>query len=196
MALGRYSVATATGAIVATGSADALIWACRWTSAVARCLIERIRVNAVVTGTITTAVPYDLAAYFATAFTVAPTTDATAATLSGRNGKRKTSGVDTTLMGGIYTLTTVAAGMTGQTYTLDTQPLARISGATGTAIGSQFFGVGMPADLIRYKRDAYDRNENGIVLEAGEGLAIRAPLAGPATGTFRVCVNCDWREIS
>lgn len=189
MGLGRYSIAMATGQIVATGAADALIFACRWTDPAKRALIERLSVNAVVTGTITTAVPYDLAAYFASSFSVAPTTDILAATLTGRNNARRTAGVDATLMNGIWVLTTAAAGITGQTFTLDSQPLARISGATGTAIGSQFFGAGMPAKLLDYK------NDEEVVLGVNEGIAIRAPLAGPATGTFRVAVNMDWREI-
>ena len=184
--LGRYSIATATGLVVATGSANAVIWTCRWTDTAVKALIERIRVNAVVTGTITTAVPYDLEAYFVSGYTVAPTTSIASATLTGRNGARRTA-YGATLMGGIYTLTTVAAGITGQTFTADAQPLGRLSGASGTVIGTQFFGA--PQDLINAKDDP-------IVLGANEGISIQAPLAGPATGTFRVAVQIDWREQS
>lgn len=187
--LGAYSIATATGLIVATGAADALIWVCHWTDPVKKAVIERLRVNAVVTGTITTAVPYDLAAYFATGFTVAPTTSIATATLTGRNAARRTN-YGVTAMAGIYTLTTIAAGITGQTYTLDAQPLGRVSGASGTVIATQFFG-GM-ATLIDTQQDP--DNSRPIVLSENEGIAIRAPLAGPATGTFRVAVNLDWRE--
>ena len=188
--LGAYSIGLASGLIAATASADALIWVCRWTDATKKAVIERLRVNAVVTGTITTAVPYDLAAYFASAFTVSPTTSITAATLTGRNAKRRTA-YGTTLMGGIWVLTTTAAGITGQTYTLDAQPLGRVSGASGTVIGTQFFG-GM-ATLIDGNQDT--EHSRPIVLGKDEGIAIRGPLAGPATGTFRVNVNLDWREI-
>ena len=188
--LGAYSIGMATGLIVATGAADALIWTCRWTDTNKRAVIERLRVNAVVTGTITTAVPYDLAAYFASGFTVAPTTSITAATLTGRNAARRTA-YGATLMNGIWVLTTIAAGITGQTFTLDNQPLGRVSGASGTVIGTQFFG-GM-ATLIDSQQDP--ENERPVILAADEGIAVRAPLAGPATGTFRVNVNLDWREI-
>ena len=182
---GVYSIGVATGAIVATGSAGAVIFTCRWTETDRLCVIERIRVNAVVASTITAAVPYDLAAYFVTDYTVAPTTSATAATLTGRNQNRRTGGTATALA--IYTLTTVAAGITGQTMTADSQALARISGASGTVIGTQFFG-GM-ATLI-------DSNEDHpVILAANEGLSIQAPLAGPATGTFRVAINMDWHEV-
>jgi hypothetical protein len=186
MAQGIYSIGVATGAIVATGGANAVIFTCRWTDTSRWCVIERLRVNAVVTGTITTAVPYDLGAYFVSAYTVAPTTSAASPTLTGRNQNRRTGGTATALE--IYTLTTVAAGITGQTMTADSQPLALISGATGTVIGTQFFG-GM-ATLL-------DSNDDHppIILAANEGLSIQAPLAGPATGTFRVAINMDWHEI-
>lgn len=291
MGLGRYSLGTASGLIVATGAVDALIWACRWTHATHRAVIERLRVNAVVTATITTAVPYDLAAYFASAFTVFAPSTGVAATLT--KNKRKTAGIDESSMSAIYTLNTAAAGMStrteivkagvyrwtasaaggagvfycelnaggnpnlaspsavrasgvdmtlasavaalpagnywygdgdtlgfstvyvkladstdpdtksdgyvehfvGAVFTPDTHPLARISGLTGTVVGTQFFGAA-PAPLIDYQRDSDDLDGKGaIVLGQNEGIALRAPLAGPATGTFRVCVNLDWREI-
>lgn len=285
--LGNYSMATATGLIVATGAANATVWACRWTDSAKRAVINALRLNAVVTGTITTAVPYDLAAYFVKNFTVIPASGVTAATLTGRNGARKTS-FDAPLMGGIYALDTAAAGMStaisirsasyrwtlstaggagvyycelvgggnptlatpaavrendvdmtlasavnaisagqywygdgdtlgfstvyvklsdgtdpdgkaagyvthwvGAVFTPDAQPLARISGATGTVIGTQFFGAGMPASLL----GGYPAGQE-LELGQNEGIIIRAPLAGPATGTFRVGVNLDWREVA
>jgi len=187
--LGRYSIGTATGLIVATGAAGAVIWTCRWTSPTLKALIKRIRVNAVVTGTITAAVPYDLEAYFVNGYTVAPTTGISTATLTGRNGGRR-GGIDTTSMSGIFTLTTVAAGITGHTFVADAQPLARIAGATGTVIGTQFFGGAVT--LI----DDDETDSNPVVLGENEGISIQAPLAGPATGTFRVSVNLDWAEVS
>lgn len=282
MGLGRYSVGTATGLLAATQSAGTTLWAARWTSS-KRAVIESIRVNGVVTGTITTAVPYDLGVYFAKSFTVNPA--AGAATLTGRNGAFSTN-YSAPLIGGIYTHNTDTAGLStvtsirsasykwtasvaggagsfrceaaaggtpslatpsairengvdmtlasavaglpansywygdgdtlgystvyvhladdadpdskdpgwvehwvGACFTADTQPLARISGATGTVIGTQFFGAG-PSELIRsqYRRDELEVNQN-------EGLVIKGILAGPATGTFRVAVNMRWYEI-
>lgn len=280
---GNYSFSSATGAVVATGAANALIWACRWTDANRVAIIERLRVNACVTGTITTAVPYDLAAYFVRSFTVAPSTGAVVATLTG--SRRSTAHDEAMLMAGIYTLDTAAIGMTstltsirsasykwtasvaggtgsfyceasgsgnpslaspskirengvdmtlasavaalpagsywygdgdtlgyntvyvhladgadpdskdtgwidhfvGAVFTVDASPLARISGASGTVIGTQFFGAG-PSPLLDYRRGSE------VVLGVNEGVVIRAPLAGPATGTFRVAVTMDWRE--
>lgn len=277
MGLGRYGIGTATGLVAATGSANALIWACRCVDK--RTVVERLRVNAVVTGTITAAVPYDLAVYFARNFTVVPTTNAIAAILTGQGFK--TASVDAPLLGGLWTLNTQAAGMVstntsirtaalkwtasvaggagvfyvelaaggnptlaepsmvraggvdlslasavaalpagsywygdgdtlgfstvyvhladdsdpdskavgyvehwlGAVFDQDTHPLVCVSGATGTVIGTQFFG-GM-ANLI---------DDEEIELAPNEGLVVRAPLAGPATGTFRVNVNMAWLE--
>jgi len=279
---GAYSLGASTGLIVATGAANAVIWACRWTDTARVALIERLRVNAVVTGTITTAVPYDLAAYFVRSFTVAPSTGGVAATLT---ANQRQSSSDAMLMSSIYSLDTAAIGMTstltsirataykwtasaaggagsfyceasgggtpslaspskvrengvdmtlaaavaalpagsywygdgdtlgyntvyvhladdadpdtkdagwidhfvGAVFTVDPHPLARISGATGTVIGTQFFGNG-PVILLDYKRG------DEVRLAANQGIVLRAPLAGPATGTFRVSVSMDWRE--
>jgi hypothetical protein len=177
--LGNYSIGTASGLIVATGSVNALIWAARWADADFNAIIERLRINAVVTGTITTAVPYDLEVYRATGFTTPPSTGAVVATLSG-NGRQSIYAAPK--MSGIYTLTTLAAGMSDQVYTLDPHPLARLSGASGTVIGTQFFG-----GVVSLLDESITRSP--VILGENEGIAIRAPLAGPATGTFRVAVN-------
>lgn len=191
-ALGAYSKGLTTGQIAATGAANAVIWAMRWTDATRFALIERVRINAVVGATITAAVPYNLQLFFSRGFTVSPTTSiGTTGTFTGSNGKRRTS-MGTSLMGGMWILGTVAAGLTGQTLGNDTDPLGVIVGASGTAIGSQFFGVGMPCDLW----GAEAAINHPLILAQNEGLAIQAPLAGPATGTFAITVDVDWTEVA
>lgn len=191
--LGCYNKAVGTGSIVATGAVNAVLWTMRWVDGTRFCLIERVRAAAVVTGTITTAVPYQLNMYFARSYTVSPTTNITAATFTGNNAKRRTS-MGTSLLSsagaGMWVDTTAAAGITGQTYTLDTDPLAAISGNSGTVVGTQFFGPN-PANL-------WDDNVNShpLVLAQNEGLAINAPFAGPATGTFVVLISVDWMEVA
>jgi hypothetical protein len=189
-ALGAYAKSLVSGLIVATGSVNAVLWMMPRTDGTRFALIERIRVNAVVTGTITTAVPYNLALLFARSFTVSPTTSiGTTATLTGSNAKRRTS-MGTTLLNGMWILGTAAAGLTGQTVTNDTDALATLGGASGTVIGNQFFGPA-PANLWDDNVDAHP-----LILAANEGLVITAPLAGPATGTFQVIVSVDWMEVA
>lgn len=193
--LGCYNIVMSTGAIVATGSASAVIGTLRWTNATKLCLIERVKVSAYVASTITTSVAYDLALFFSTSYSVSPTTSITAATLTSRNCKRRTS-MGATLLGsdvgaGFWALTTVAAGITGQTQTLDAQPLARISGTTGTVTGTQIFGL-----APQYLWSPRDAGDYPLILAQNEGINIVAPLAGPATGTFNVVISLDWMEVS
>jgi hypothetical protein len=189
-ALGAYSNSLTSGSIVATGSANAVIWALRWTDATRFCLIERVRVAAIVDSTITTAVPYNLQLFRSRGFTVSPTTSiGTTATLSSNNAKRRTS-MGTSLMGGIWILGTAAAGLTGQTLGNDTDAFATIIGNSGTVVGTQFFGTN-PTNLWDDNVDAHP-----LVLAQNDGLAMQAPLAGPATGTFRVSVSVDWMEVA
>jgi hypothetical protein len=186
---GAYSVGVATGAVAATSSAGAVLFSFRWTSASKLAVIENVRVNAVVTGTITTSVPYQLALYAARSFTVDYTTNTATATMTGNNAKRRTS-MATSGVGSILTLTTVAAGMTGATSTLDTQPLAMIAGNSGTVVGTQFFGAGW-----NWLWGATG-GMHPLVLAANEGFIVAAPLAGPASGTYTVSVGVDWVETS
>lgn len=189
-ALGAYSKTLTTGSIVATGSANAVIWSMRWTDGTRLAVVERVRVAAVVISTITAAVPYNLALFASRSYTVSPTTSiGTTGTLSGNNAKRRTS-MGTTLLGGIWSLGTAAAGLTGQTFTNDTDALAAISGNSGTVVGTQFFGPN-PANLWDDNVDSHP-----IILAQNEGLTIQAPLAGPATGTFQVVVAVDWMEVA
>jgi hypothetical protein len=188
---GAYSIGMTSGAIVATGAVDAAIFSFRWSDLTGKiAIIEDVRINAFVASTITTSVPYDLALYVARSFTADYTTSISAATMTTNNAKRRTS-MATSLVGtGINIVTGVAAGMTGMTHTLDAQPVARVGGMTGTVVGTQFFGTG-----FSYLWGAVG-GQTPIVLSSNEGIVIRAPLAGPATGTFKVSVNMDWVETA
>lgn len=186
--LGAYSGGTVTGAITATLGAASNLFYFRWTDATRFAVIERIAVNAVVVSAVTTSVPFDLAVFFGTGFTVAPSANQTAATITGRNMKRRTS-FGTTLVSGIFSCTT--AGMTGATIVLDTQPLARICGTSGTAVNTQFFSP-PPVELWRPR----DSGDYPLVLAQNEGLVIQNPLAGPATGTFACSFTVAWNEVA
>ena len=194
-ALGAYSKALTTGAMTATQAGNAVIWAMRWADATRLCLVERIKVAAIVVSAVTAATEYDLQLFLSRGFTVSPTTNiGTTGTFSGGNAKRRTS-MGTSILngsGGMWILGTATAGLTGQTLGNDTDPLATMFGgcvATAPA-GAQFYAPN-PTNL-------WDAQVQGhpIVLAQNEGLAIQAPLGGPATGTFRVHVSVDWMEIA
>ena len=185
--LGSYACGVSTGAITATLSANSNLFYVRWTDSTRYALIQKIWVNAYVTGTITAAVNFRLGAFFGTGFSVAPSANQTAATLTSRNCKLRTS-MGTTLMTAIYSCTT--AGMTGATITLDTQPFAEIGGNTGTAVGTQFFG-NAPAPIFQ----CWYGGIHPVVLAANEGICVQNLVAGPATGTFTCAFSVQWVEV-
>ena len=184
---GAYSCGTATGSIVATGAVNAVIWTFHYTGT-GICIIEDVSVAAIVVSTITTSVPYNLQLFFARGLTTDPTSNNAVATLTGNNAKRRT-GLMATCSAVITTLTTAAAGLTGQTLGNDTQPIATLCGATGTVVATQFFG----GQALMF---ADEGGLHPLVLKKDEGLALQAPLAGPATGTFAININVNWTETT
>jgi hypothetical protein len=188
-ALGSYCLATSTGNVAATLAANSTLFSMRWTDATRLCLVRSLRVAGLVTGTITTAVQMDLEAYFATSFSVSDSVG-TGMTLTGRNTKARTS-MGTSLMGDMRISTTVT--LTAGTRTLDTQPLGRVQGFTGTVTGTNIFGSGNgPMYII----DRQDVGQYPIVLATNEGIVLRNPIAGPATGTFAIVVVVEWSEVA
>lgn len=174
-----YSVTVVTGTIGAGLAANAPLMQLRWTHATRLCVIESVRVWA---GSIVafTAGFTQVDLMFARAFTVDGTGGATA-TLTGNNGKRRTSQMGTTALGSIRIATTAALG--AGTHTLDTQPL----GSTG---GSVVNVAGTP--VVPISELAPPQGGHPILLAQNEGLIIRATV--PATGTWTMGVDIHWSE--
>ncbi len=189
-ALGAYSMAAVTGLIVATGAANAIQFAMRWGDATRLALIESVEVAAVVTAAITTSVPYDLALFICRSFTASDSAG-TAITLTGNNQKRRTS-MGTSLVTDMRINSTLAAGLTAGTRTQDSQAAGRVIGASGTSVGTQFFGAN---PLPLYRCDLMS-GSHPIVLAQNEGIEVVSPLAGPATGTLEIVVKLNWMEVA
>jgi hypothetical protein len=200
-ALGAYSIAAKTGALVATIAANAPLLSVRWTDGTRLALIERLSISVITVGAITAAVTTDFDLIMARAFTAADSTG-TALTLTTNNAKRRTN-MGTTLMGEIRLAGTAA--LTAGTRTLDAQPM-RITPAclTPLAAGAPWFmsvataaitSGGPELDMMVW--DAYLNNGfHPIILAQNEGVILRAASAGPATGTFTVKINMDWIEVA
>jgi len=185
--LGIYRGAFTTGAITATLGASSPLFSFRWTDATRLALIQRVLASAYVVATITTSVPFDLAAYFARSFTASDSAG-TAITVS--TGQKLRTSMGASLVGDMRIASTGL--LTAGTRSLDTYPLGRIAGTSGTVVGTQFFGANSPLALI----DAVQAQTHPVVLAQNEGIIVQSPLAGPATGTFTVLVVIEWAEVA
>jgi hypothetical protein len=185
--LGCYELVATSGAIAATLAAGSTLFSLRWTDATRFCLIKRIRASAVVVSAITTAVVFDLAVSIARSYTASDSGGTTLTPLNANNKMRTSMG--NSLMGSMSMATTAA--LTVGTRTVDTLPVGRFQGLTGTTIGTQIFGTGGPMALL-------DRSVPGlhpILLAQNEGIVVTNPLAGPATGTFTILIEIEWEEV-
>ena len=187
--LGSYRVSTVSGAIAATLGAASTLFSMRWTDATRLCLIQEVRASCIVSGLITAGVLFDLEAVVARSFSVSDSTG-TAVSFTSPNQKLRAS-MGASLMGDMRIAGTAA--LTAGTRTPDALAIGRIQGFTGTSVGTQVFGSGL-GTIPLYMRDTMDQHP--IILVQNEGLLIRNPLAGPATGTINVAVTVDWIELA
>jgi hypothetical protein len=186
---GYYRESVPTGAIAATLAASSTLLSFRWTDATRLAIVQSVRVSAIVTSAITTAVPFDLALFFARSFT-ASDTGGTAITPTSTGQKLRTS-MGSSLVGDFRVAST--ATLTPGTRTLDAQPIDRIQGFSGTALGTNVFGNGAgPLPLFVIETDG----DHPLVLAQNEGFVIQNPLAGPATGTITLLFRVRWGEVA
>ncbi len=186
--LGYYRQVVVSGNIAATLAANSDLFSFQWTNASDLAIIQSVRASAIVQSTISVAVPFDLAIYVARSYTAADT-GGTSVLPTGNNQKMRTS-MGTTLVNDMRISSTAA--LTPGTRTVDTNPMGRVQGNSGTATGTQFFAQPNPQPL--YTRDNNDHHP--IVLKQNEGFVIQNPLAGPATGTFSILVQVEWGEVA
>lgn len=182
-ALGVYSKGQLTGTMAAGLAANGLIGAFRWGDASNLCLVTQVRGSG---GGIAafTAGFCALSLSFRRSYT-ASSSGGTAATLTGNNGKLRTS-MGTTLLTDMRTATTAA--LTAGTSTGDTDPAATVVGAITATAGDTLWAPGTQL----YNCDGAD--EYPIVLAQNEGLQILATV--PATGTWTGGWDIKWYEVA
>ncbi len=110
-------------------------------------------------------------------------TGGTAATLTGNNGKLRTS-FATTAVSDLRISST--ATLTAGTRTLDAQPLATVEFPVSTAIDAAL----IPTTVL-YQAQV---GESPLVLATNEGFVIQATV--PGTGTWSASVRVCWDEVS
>jgi len=179
--LGSYCMGANTGTMAAGLGAGAPIFSFRYGGA-ALAIVRRISSEAddVTTALAAGAGKFDLIA--ARSFT-ASDTGGTAGTLTGNNGKLRTSFATTAISD--FRISSTAT-LTAGTRTLDAQPLASVEFPVSTTADA---GLLPTTDFIRQ-----NIGESPLVLATNEGFVIQATV--PGTGTWSASVRVCWDEVS
>jgi hypothetical protein len=181
---GAYRKSLLSGTMAAALAANAEIWQYRWTDATRLGVLTKVILDGLAgSATAFTAGFGKVDVMQARSFT-ASGTGGTAGTLTGNNGKNRTS-MATTLMGDIRCATTAA--LTAGTKTLDTDPIGQISFSVGVVVSVNYLG-----QVLLVDNDAA-HGQHPLVFAQNEGVAMRATV--PATGTWQFGVTCVWSEV-
>ncbi len=184
---GHYGIVAYSGTIAASLAANSVVFSIRWADPTKFLVLKRLFAWAVITGTPGTLIAHALEAIRATGFTAAFGANNTNATV-GTGQKMRTGNMAQSLFstsGTIQSCTT--AGMTGQTYTLDSAGFA-----TATLQGT--VGAGASGNLPIY--DLNDFGQHPIVLGANEGVILRNPFIFAATSTVQMGFQALWAEVA
>lgn len=185
---GHFGIVGYSGTIAASLAANSILFSMRWADANKVLVLRRLFAWMAITGTPGTLQAFALEAIRATNFTASFSANNTNITPSTSSQKMRTSNMAGSIFstsGAIQSCTT--AGMTGQTYTLDTAGFA-----TNTLQGTVAAGAGGGIPL-------FDENEFGqhpLVLSTNEGVVIRNPIALPATSTVQCGFQAAWTELA
>lgn len=184
---GHYGIVAYSGTIAASLAANSIVFSIRWGADNKVLILKRLFAWMVITGTPGALTAYALEACRATAFTTAFSANNTNSSI-GSGGKMRTSNMAQSAFstsGTIQVCTT--AGMTGQTYVLDTNGFA-----TATMQGT--LAAGLSCNLPIY--DEMEFGQHPAVLGSNEGIVLRNPIALPATATVQLGVQALWAEAA
>lgn len=183
--LGIYRFSHLSGTMAAGLAAAANIWSFRWGDATRLCVFQKLVMDGLVgSATAFTAGFGSVRAFFARSFTASDSAGS-ALTLTGNNGKLRTS-MGTTLVTDLRASATAA--VTAGTRTLDTQPVAQHSISFGTAANVTYV---LPATPL------FNEDINGsmpLVFAQNEGLVVQATV--PATGTWQFGLTSMHAEVT
>lgn len=188
--LGSYAYAGFTGILPAALAANSEIFQFRWTDATRLCLINQVKISAVVSTTFFAAgVPVQIDLVKSTSWSAAGT-GGTAITPAALLKKRTSMGSTLVASGDIRIATTAALG--AGTKTLET--LSRGTLAAPGPITASLNGQIIPPGTSLHDSDV-SNGEHPIVLVQNEGISIRS-VAVPATGTWTCAIKIDWTEVA
>lgn len=183
--LGFYRAVGSTTA--AAPAASSVLAACRYGDSASFMVLLRLRVGISVITAVTGQATPPIVASHARSYTASETTNITPLTLTGNNGKMRTTPMGSSLLTQMV-VASAAAGVTGGTKTVDTIPFgAAVISPALVAIGS-----GMPMT------DLYKADNNGghpVVYAQNEGYTLAWSATALATGTIQVTVETEWAEL-
>lgn len=187
---GHYSYGGFTGIIPAALAANSEIFQFRWSDASRLCVVNEVKISAVVSTTFFAAgVPVQIDLIKSTSWTVAGT-GGTAPTVAATLKKRTSMASSLMAAGDMRIATTAALG--AGTKTLEAQALATLA-AAGPITASLNGGIIAPGTML-FRAEVGDA-QHPLVLAQNEGFSIRS-VAVPATGTWTAAISVDWTEVA
>lgn len=181
--LGIYAIGLTSGIMAAGLTAASVVYSFRFAPGGGNlAIVKRILISAGDTATAFTAGVVTFKAFVARSFSVSAS-GGTAATLTGNNGKLRTSMATTGLTDLRISST---AALTAGTRTIDAQEFASSSGSITATAGTP---LTQPIELWNPKPGDYP-----LVLATSEGFEIQATV--PATGTWTFSVTTVWEELA
>lgn len=182
--LGVYKKSMLSGTMAAGLAANANVFSWRWSAASQLGVVQKVTLDGLSGSATAFAAGFgNVRMMLGRSFT-ASHTGGTAGTLTGNNGKLRSS-MGTTLVGDIRIASTAALG--GGTVTLDTDPVGQISLSFGTAVSVQYANT-----AVLFGEDVGP--EHPLVCAQNEGFTIQATV--PATGTWQFGASCRWAEVA
>lgn len=184
---GHYGIVAYSGTIAASLAANSIVFGMRWGADNKFMVLKKVLAWMVMTTTPGTLSAYALELCRATGWTSNFSANNTTVSI-GTGGKMRTANMAQSAFssaGSIMVCTT--AGMTGQTYSLDTNGFA-----TGVLNGTDVSGFGGNIPL-------YDENEFGqhpLVLGSNEGFVVRNPIAFAGSATIQAGFQALWTEVA
>lgn len=188
--LGSYGYGGFTGVLPAALAANSEIFQFRWTDATRLCIINEVKISAVVSTTFFAAgVPVQVDLVKVTGWSAAGS-GGTRPTITTLMKKRSSMGSSLVAASDIGIATTAA--LTAGTKTLEATSMASLAGAgpITASLNGQIFAPG----TILFRPEVAD-GQHPLSLVQNEGFVIRS-VAVPATGTWLAAITIDWTELA
>jgi hypothetical protein len=185
---GFYAHSSRSGALAGAAAAS-IVWAARWTHATKVCVVDFLRIRALITTPFTAAQAWGFEGVVARGFSAALSAGGTTflPSADGGNAFKRKTGYPTSNMAEIRMATTAA--LTGGTLAPDTSPF------TNDFAWELAAGATVPRSKIYCEKDYGDGAAAPIYLVANEGILVRPTAALGAGGVVQLSVDVAWHEV-